>query len=180
MKLISTNIGKRKTIIWRGKNVETGIYKYSINAPVFLGEEDVEKDVVIDRKYHGGINQAVYGYSEKHYEYFKKLHPDLDWKYGMFGENLTFLDLNEEEITIGSSYKLGDCILEVTKPREPCFKLGIRFDTQKIIKQFKETSFSGIYFKVLQTGFVKMGDELILVNKSESTPTIAQVFETKK
>lgn len=180
MKLISANIGERKTIIWKNKMVETGIFKFPVNHPVFLGEEDVEKDNVVDRKYHGGIDQAVYGYSEKHYNYFKSLHPDLDWNYGMFGENLTFSDLNEEEITIGSTYKIGECILEVTKPRQPCYKLGIRFNTQKIVKQFWNSTKSGVYFKVLQTGFVKSGDELLLIKKSDSTLTIAEVYESKK
>ena len=180
MKLISTNIGKRKTIVWRGKELETGIYKYSVDSPIFLGEQDVENDAVVDREFHGGINQAVYGYSAKHYEYFKKLHPNLDWNFGMFGENLTFSDLNEEEITVGNTYKLGECILEATKPREPCFKLGIRFESRKIIKQFWDTTFSGVYFKVLKTGSVKRGAILELIEKQKNTPTIAEVFETKK
>lgn len=180
MKLLSTNIGKRKTVTWKNKTVETGIYKHPTNAPIFLGEEDVVNDAVIDRKHHGGIDQAVYGYSFKHYDYFKNLYPDLDFEFGMFGENLTFDDLNEEEITVGSTYKLGECILEVTKPRQPCSKLGIKFDTQKIVKQFWNTSFSGIYFRVLKTGFVNVGDELELIQKQKNTPTIAEVYETKK
>ena len=180
MKLLSTNIGERKTVTWKNKTVETGIYKHATKAPIFLGEEDVVGDAVIDRKHHGGIDQAVYGYSFKHYEYFKKLYPDLEFEFGMFGENLTFDDLNEEEITVGSTYNLGECILEVTKPRQPCSKLGIKFGTQKIVKQFWNTSFSGTYFKVLKTGFVKTGDTLNLIHKQKSASTIAEVYETKK
>lgn len=180
MKLLSTNIGKRKTVTWKNKTVETGIYKYPTNSPIFLGEEDVVNDAVVDRMHHGGVDQAVYGYSFKHYDYFKNLYSDLDFELGMFGENLTFDDLNEEEITVGSTYKIGECILEVTKPRQPCSKLGIKFGTQKIVKQFWNTTFSGIYFKVLKTGFVKVGDELELIQKQKNTPTIAEVYETKK
>lgn len=180
MKLLSTNIGERKTVSWKTKTVETGIYKYPTNAPIFLGEEDVVDDAVVDRKYHGGIDQAVYGYSFKHYKYFQNLYPDLEFGFGMFGENLTFDDLNEEEISVGSIYKIGDCILEVTKPRQPCSKLGIKFGTQKIVKQFWNTSFSGIYFKVLQTGFVKEGDILELIHIQKNTSTIAEVYKTKR
>lgn len=180
MKVLSVNIGERKTIVWRGKKVETGIFKYSIDQPIFLGEEDVGNDNVVDRKFHGGIDQAVYGYSIKHYGYFKNLYPNLDWNHGMFGENITFTDLNEEEITVGSTYQLGECKLEVTKPRQPCFKLGIRFNDPKIIKQFWNSSMSGIYFKVLETGLINVGDQLILLEKSNNTPTIAEVYESKK
>ena len=116
----------------------------------------------------------------KHYDYFKKLHPSLDWNFGMFGENITFSDLNEEEITVGSVYQLGACILQVTKPRQPCYKLGIRFNNPSIIEQFWNSTMSGIYFKVLKTGKVHMGDELILIESPTDKVTIAQIYESKR
>jgi MOSC domain-containing protein YiiM len=180
MKILSLNLGERKKVVWRKKEIETGIFKFPVHTPVFLGSEDVEGDSVVDREHHGGIKQAVYGYSERHYDYFKKLHPDLDWQFGMFGENITFDDLNEEEITVGSIYQLGECKLEVSTSRQPCYKLGIRFNNPAIIKQFWETSMCGIYFKVLKTGVVNKKDELILLEKSIGTPTIAEVYESKK
>ena len=180
MKVISVNLGERKVINYTGKIVETGIFKFPVNQPVFLGTEDVEHDAVIDRKYHGGIEKAVYGYSQNHYAYWKELYPDLEWNYGMLGENLTISNLEESEIFVGNTYKLGEVLLEVTKPREPCYKLGIRFGTQEIVKQFWNSTKCGVYFKVLQTGNVSVGDELILVKKAENSPTIAEVYETKK
>ena len=180
MKVISVNIGERKVINFKGKIVETGIFKVPVNQPVFLGAEVVENDAIIDRKHHGGIEKAVYGYSQNHYEYWKELYPNLDWDYGMLGENLTISNLEETEIYVGNTYKLGEVLLEVTKPREPCYKLGIRFGTQEIVKQFWNSTKCGVYFKVLQTGNVKVGDELILVHQDENSPTIAEVYETKK
>lgn len=180
MRVISVNIGDRKVINYKGKIVETGIFKYPVNIPVFLGTEDVENDAIIDRKHHGGIEKAVYGYSQNHYAFWKELYPNLDWNYGMLGENLTISNLEEVEIFVGSTYKLGEALLEVTKPREPCYKLGIRFGTQEIVKQFWNSTKCGIYFKVLQIGNVKVGDELILINKAENSPTIVEVYETKK
>ena len=180
MKVISVNLGALKVINYKGKIVETGIFKYPVNQPVFLGTEVVKNDAIIDRKHHGGVEKAVYGYSENHYEYWKELHPNLDWDYGMLGENLTISNLEETEIFVGNTYKLGEALLEVTKPREPCYKLGIRFGTQDIVKQFWNPTKCGVYFKVLQTGNVNVGDELILVNKVENSPTIAEVYETKK
>ncbi|HCE54820.1 MAG: MOSC domain-containing protein [Lutibacter sp.] len=180
MKVISVNLGERKVLNYKGKIVETGIFKFPVNHPIFLGTEDVKNDAVIDRRYHGGIEKAVYGYSQNHYAFWKELYPNLDWNYGMLGENITISNLEETEIYIGNTYKLGEALLEVTKPREPCYKLGIRFGTQEILKQFWNSTKSGIYFKVLQTGNVNVGDELILVNKAENSPTIAEVYETKK
>ena len=180
MKVVSVNLGEKRVVNYKGKSIETGIFKFPVEKPVFLGEEVVVGDAVLDRKHHGGIEKAVYGYSENHYEYWKSLYPDLDWQYGMFGENLTISNLEETEICIGDTYKLGEVILEVTKPREPCYKLSIRFGNQKIVKEFWNSTKCGVYFKVLQTGNVKNGDTMVLSKKTENTPTIAEVYDTKK
>jgi MOSC domain-containing protein YiiM len=180
MKVISVNLGEKKVINYKGKLIETGIFKYPVDHSIFLGTEDVEDDAVIDRKYHGGIDQAVYGYSENHYDYWKQLYPKLEWQYGMFGENLTISNLEETAIYVGDTFKLGEVILEVTKPREPCMKLGLRFGTHNVLKQFWNSSKSGIYFKVIQTGKVSVNDELILLKKSNNEPSIAEVYLAKK
>ena len=122
----------------------------------------------------------MYGYPSEHYEHWKRQFPDIDMSYGMFGENLTISNLEETEIHVGNIYTLGEVILEVTKPREPCFKLGLRFGTQAILKQFWDSTKSGLYFKVLQTGMVNVGDELVLRKRAENTPTIAEVYKTKR
>ena len=85
MKIVATNIGEKKEIDWKGKRVSTGIFKYPVATPIFLDTEAVTGDEITDRKHHGGIQQAIYGYSLKHYDYFKPLYPDLDWQPGMFG-----------------------------------------------------------------------------------------------
>ncbi len=180
MKIISTNIGEKREIDWNGKTITTGIFKYPIKEPIFLGTENVLNDEISDRKHHGGIDQAVYGYSLKHYDYFKKLHPHLDWQLGMFGENLTVDDLDETKTHVGDTFKVGETILEVTTIRTPCYKLGIRFKDNKIIKQFWNTNMCGVYFKVLQTGFVKAGDVFEQLKSCPENQTIAEVYETKR
>jgi len=180
MKIISLNIGERTEISWRGKTISTGIYKSSVSGPIFLGEEDVENDSVIDRKYHGGIDQAVYAYGHNHYQFWKELYPLLDLKNGFFGENLTVSNLDETRIFEGDIYELGETIIQVTKPRQPCFKLGIRFNDPAVIKQFWNTTKSGVYFKILQTGKVAAEDEFKLIEKAQDSPSIAEVFKSKK
>jgi MOSC domain-containing protein YiiM len=180
MKIISTNIGERKEIDWKGKIVTTGIFKYPVEKSIFLDVETVKEDTICDREYHGGIDQAVYGYSLKHYEYWKERFPNADWSYGMFGENLTIDDLEEMETHVGDTYKVGECIVEVTKQRDPCMKLGVRFNDMKIVKQFWNTTMCGVYFKILQTGTVQTGDEFELIKKCSENPTIADLYEAKR
>ena len=180
MKIITTNIGEKKEVIWKGKPMTTGIFKFSVDTPIFLDNEEVKGDTICDRKHHGGIDQAVYAYSVKHYAYFKALHPDLDWQLGMFGENLTMGDLDETKMHIGDTFKVGEAILEVTKPRQPCKTLGVRFNDMKIVKQFWNTTFSGVYFKVLQRGFVKAGDVFEQTKSCRENLTIAQIYQEKR
>ena len=180
MKVVSVNLGEKRSINYKGRVIETGIFKQPVNSSIFLGEEDVENDAVIDRRYHGGIEKAVYAYSENHYKYWRDLYPEIDLTYGLMGENLTISNLEETEIYVGSQYKLGETIIEVTKPREPCVKLGLVFETQEVLKQFWNSTKSGIYFKVIKTGKVKAGDELILIEKKENSPSIAEVYEVKR
>lgn len=179
MKIISTNIGERREVEWKGKTITTGIFKKQVNEPIFLDVETVKGDAICNRIYHGGIDQAVYGYSLKHYDYWKGLHPDQDWEFGMFGENLTIDDLEETEIHVGDTYKVGEVIIEVTKPRQPCEKLAMKFDTRKIVQQFTRSTMSGIYFKVLQTGHVQAGDEFEQIKSCPDNPTIAEVYREK-
>lgn len=180
MKVISVNLGERKQVQWRKKVIETGIFKYPVANPIFLDFEDVQNDAVVDRKHHGGIDQAVYVYGEQHYHFFKELYPNQDWQYGMFGENITMTDFDETEIHVGSIYQLGEAKIEVTKPRQPCYKLGIRFNNQKIVKDFWHSTKSGVYFKILEKGNVNVGDKLIVLEEKLENPTIAEVYTSKR
>ncbi|CAL2094243.1 MOSC domain-containing protein [Tenacibaculum sp. 190524A02b] len=180
MKIIATNLGERKEINWKGKMVTTGIYKFPVDQPVFLDEQEVKGDAICNREHHGGEDQAVYAYSEKHYKYWKALYPDLEWQYGMFGENLTMDDLDESKTHVGDRFKIGEVVIEVTKPRQPCMKLGVRFNDMKIVKQFWQQDYPGVYFKVLQTGYVQTGDVLEQIKSCSENPTIAQVYQEKR
>ncbi len=176
MKIISTNIGESKTVVWRGKQIQTGIYKYPVPHPVFLGNEDVENDHVVDRRFHGGIDKACYLYSADHYKYWKKFYPETELPWGMFGENLTVEGLHEADVNIGDTFQIGDAVIQATQPRQPCFKLGIRFGTQEVVRQFVDSGFAGVYVRVLKNGKVKAGDELKLVEKKDSL-SIRKVYE---
>ena len=180
MKIVATNIGEKKEIDWKGKIVTTGIFKFPVEKPIFLDTEDVRGDAICNRENHGGILQAIYGYSLKHYAFFKPFYPDLDWQMGIFGENLTIDDLDETKIHSGDTFKVGEAILEATVQRNPCYKLGIRFNDIKIVKHFWNTTFCGVYFKVLQTGFVKSGDEFQQIKNCPENPTIADLYVAKR
>ncbi|RLD30024.1 MAG: MOSC domain-containing protein [Bacteroidetes bacterium] len=177
MQIISTNIAKPITISWNGKKIITGIYKTPTNKPIYLGKKNVKGDEVTDRKHHGGKYKACYLFSADHYPYWQNLYPNLDWDWGMFGENLTVSGLDETKICIGDIYKIGNALVQVTQPREPCFKFGVKFGTQHVLKQFITHGRPGTYVKVLKEGFVKTGDSFKLVEQAKNSITSSQFFE---
>ena len=177
MKIISTNIGKATTFLWNGREEQTGIFKYPTDEPLFLSKMDVLKDTVIDREHHAGINKACYLFPSDRYPYWKGMYPELNWDWGMFGENLTVEGLDESIMRIGDIYKIGNAIVQVSQPREPCYKLGVRFGNAKILKEFIDYGYSGTYVRILEEGEVKNGDELILQKKSENTLTVKECFQ---
>lgn len=176
MEVISVNIGQKKTIIYNGESIETGIYKYPVDEAIDIGFTDVAGDDVIDRRYHGGLDKACYLYSADHYRYWKLIYPDLDWQWGMFGENLTVNNLHENKIHIGDIFEIGSTTVQVTQPRQPCFKLGIRLNNPKAVKQFVQKELPGVYFRVLKNGEISKGDQMILVDQKVHNFTITEVF----
>lgn len=176
MKVISTNLGEPTTFEWNGKQEQTGIFKKPVSVPLQLTKIEVANDTVIDRVHHAGINKACYLFAAENYQYWKNIYPDCDWDWGMFGENLTIAGLDEYKMRIGDIYKLGTALVQVSQPREPCYKLGIRFGTQKILKEFIAHNRPGTYVRILEEGMVKTGDEMILVQQSDNALTVQQFY----
>ncbi len=177
MKVISTNLAQPVSFEWNGETHTTGIYKFPVDHPLVLEEELVQNDTVADRRVHGGVFKACYLFAADHYPFWKEKYPNLDWDWGMFGENLTVEGLDEAELCIGDVYELGSALVQITQPREPCYKLGVRFGNQEILGQFIDHAHPGTYVRILKTGEVKKGDTLNLMEKSKSPLTTKQFYE---
>lgn len=176
MKIISTNIADEQFISWRGKKVKTGIYKKSVDQPLYLTKQAVQNDEISDRKHHGGEFKACYIFSLEQYPYWKELYPDLEWDYGMFGENLTVSNFDENKVYLGDTYSAGEAVIQVSHYREPCYKLGYKFGSQQILKQYIKHGYPGTYLKVLQEGTVKTGDEFQLLERQNDPLSVTELF----
>jgi len=98
---------------------------------------------------------------------------ELPW--GMFGENLTTHGLLEATLHLGDRFRVGSAVLMVTQPRMPCFKMGIRFGRDDIIKRFLTSGRPGFYFSVIQEGEVGAGDPIELISGDEKQVTISDI-----
>jgi MOSC domain-containing protein YiiM len=177
MKIISTNIGKPTEFIWNGKTETTGIFKKPVNEPIYLTKNDVLKDEVSNRLNHGGYYKACYIFSADHYPYWKELYPNLEWTWGMFGENLTVANFDEKKVYLGDIYKVGEAVVQVSQYREPCYKFGYKFGTQKILKQFIEYGYGGTYLSILEEGNVNVNDEFTLIERPENSLSVYNLFQ---
>lgn len=177
MKIVSANIGAKKSITWKGKTMTTGIFKVPVEEPIFLGNRGVKGDHINNLKVHGGLDKACYGYGENYYNYWKGLYPNLDWTFGMLGENLTLSDMNESAIKIGDIYKVGAAVVQVSQPRQPCNTFAAKFGSTDVIKQFIDFEHPGIYFRVIQEGNVQKGDEFVLELRNQKALSVQQIFQ---
>jgi MOSC domain-containing protein YiiM len=94
----------------------------------------------------------------------------------MFGENLTVSEMDETEMYVGAIYRIGNALVQVSQSREPCYKLGVKFGNQNILKKFIQHGFSGTYVSILEEGSVEVGDALILEERPKNSLTVAQLF----
>ncbi|WP_179346000.1 MOSC domain-containing protein [Winogradskyella ursingii] len=177
MKIISTNIAKPRTFYHNGNEVTTGIYKKPIDHSIYLGKDNVKGDEVSDRRVHGGEFKACYLFSATHYPYWKSRYPELGWTYGMLGENLTVENLDEKKLIVGDIYNVGEAQIQITIPREPCFKFAHKFGTDAVLQQFVEHGCPGTYVRILNEGNVKNNDNFKLVERSKHSISIHELFQ---
>jgi MOSC domain-containing protein YiiM len=174
--VVSVNLARPITFSINGKEFSTGIFKNPVSEPVFLEHSGVRDDSVMDKRVHGGEDKACYLYPLEHYDYWKQFYAHLTWQMGMFGENITTTGLLELNARIGNEYKIGEAIVQVSQPRQPCFKLGYKFGNPDMVRQFRSSPFSGIYVRVIQEGYVKAGDSIELVAEKVKSPTILDIY----
>lgn len=177
MKIISTNIGKSTSFLWNGKEEKTGIYKVPTTQAIYLTKNDVMSDEISNRLNHGGYYKACYVFSAEQYPYWKNLYPELDWTWGMFGENLTLAGFDEKLVCLGDIYRVGEALVQVSQYREPCYKLGVKFGTQQVIRQFIEHGYGGTYLSILEEGYVEVNQKFKLEDRLESTIPVADLFQ---
>ena len=162
--VVSVSVGEPREVAWHGKPVMTGIFKSPVDGRVAMRRFNLDGDRQADLSVHGGKYKAVYCYPSEHYAWWRsELQRDLDP--AMFGENLTTRGLDEREVQIGDRFSIGTAEVVVTQPRLPCYKLGIRFQSDQMLKQFLASGRPGFYVAVTKEGDVGAGDAIARVSR---------------
>lgn len=176
MKLVSVNVGLPREVEYEGETVLTSIYKSPVSGRVRVSQLNLDGDKQSDLTVHGGREKAVYAYPSEHYAFWKKELPQADLGWGAFGENLTTVGLRENRVAVGDRIRCGSVAFEVTQPRLPCFKLGIRFGRPDIVKRFMQSGRCGFYLAVIHSGDLAEGDEIELIPSDDDRVTVAEIF----
>lgn len=175
MKIASLNVARPRLVVYKGKTINTGIFKQPVSGPVQLRTLNLDGDRQADLTVHGGPNKAVYGYPSEHYPFWQEELPGVDLPWGMFGENFTTVGMAEDDLHVGDRFQIGSSIVMVRQPRTPCFKLAAKFQRDDILERFLLSGRSGFYFSVEQEGSVAEGDDFQLLKRNRDGVTISEM-----
>jgi MOSC domain-containing protein YiiM len=161
--------------MWHGRSVTTGIYKEPVDGRVALRTLNLDGDRQADLTVHGGEYKAVYCYPVAHYDYWKTELPGRELPMGMFGENFTTDGLSEDSAHLGDRFSVGSAEVVVTQPRLPCYKLGVRFGSDDMVRRFLASGRTGFYLAVTREGKVGVGDEIKVISRDDNAVPVSEI-----
>jgi len=171
--LHAVNVGMPSEWRYGSKIVRSGIMKTPVDGPVMALRGGFPGDGQGDLVNHAGPDRAACVYSYDHKAYWENL-----WgkpcDFGAFGENLTIGGFVETDVHIGDIFRIGSAVFQVTQPRMPCYKLGMRHNRPKLADEVLKSGYTGWYFRVLEEGTVQAGDRVERIEKRSHNPTVAE------
>jgi MOSC domain-containing protein YiiM len=175
MKLISLNTGLPREVTWHRRIVTTGIFKQPVDGRIALRTLNLDGDRQADLSVHGGAYKAAYCYPIEHYDYWKRELPGRELPLAVFGENFTTSGMTEDSVHLGDRFSVGSAEVVVTQPRLPCYKLGIRFQSDQMVKRFLASARTGFYVAVSREGEVGAGDDITVLSRDADAVPISEI-----
>lgn len=175
-RLLSLRVGRARS---GPRDQPTAIEKAAVQQAQFLDHNGFEKDEQGDPVHHGGVEKAVHHYAAEHYPVWQEelaSLPVCNMRIGGFGENISTLGLNESNIAIGDIFELGEALIQVSQPRQPCWKLNHRFNVPDMALQVQTKGRTGWYYRVLQAGWVRPDDVLNRIARPQSDWLLVRVL----
>ncbi len=158
------------------KELVSGIKKYPVSK-AYLTKTGFIDDFQADLAHHGGENKALFLFSQLTFQkinsHFNNIFDMTNMAY--FGENLILSDICEKDICIGDVLKIGETKVQITQPRQPCWKLSANTNQKEMTKFIFDSGFTGFYAKVLKEGEISQNDEVILEKRANPNLTIEKL-----
>jgi MOSC domain-containing protein YiiM len=176
-RVVSVQIGRIAAL--GAKRVPSAFVKLPVAGPVEVTAEGIAGDQQADLRVHGGRDKAVYGYGAEAYDFWRIAQPQHAGRLGpgAMGENLTIAGFDEMTVNIGDKVRVGTALLEVTEPRQPCFKLALAFDDPRLPRAFTRSGRCGWYYRTLEPGVIVAGDTCECLDRPNPTWPVSRLFE---
>lgn len=178
LSIVSINVRTPQAFTYGEKTLLSAIDKKPAYGKIFLSTLNLDGDQQADLHFHGGPDKAVCVYSYDHYSFWESV-LDTKLEAGAFGENLTVKGITEEDVWIGDVYELGEAIVQVTQPRQPCFKLATKLKQPKLPLMVQHTGYTGFYFRVLKEGTISSEESLKLLERNPGSVSISYANKLK-
>ena len=172
--LRSVNVGRITVHEHHGRQVSTGIFKEPVTGRVSTRGDNIDGDDQADRAVHGGPDRAAYAYASEDLVWWEgELGRDVPP--GSMGENLTTTGLDVSGALVGERWRIGSAVFEVSAPRVPCYKLGIRMGDGRFPVRFAKAGRPGAYLRIVEHGEIGAGDVIEIVRRPEHDVSVALV-----
>ncbi len=174
-KILSVNVGTAREFEYNNRPAKSAIWKSPVAGRIAARGVNLEGDDQADRKAHGGFDKAMYAYAIEDIQWWEQI-LGRSLVYGEFGENLTTQGIEVNDALVGERWEIGSTVLEISEPRIPCWRLGVRMDDKTFPRRFTEEMRPGPYLRIIVEGDVGAGDEIRVVEKPHHDLTVRDVF----
>lgn len=166
-RILSLNIGLPRAMEWEGRSVTSSMLKTPVTGPLIVHRENVDGDRFASPEFHGTPDSVLYAFGMPSLlAYMRSIGRD-GYDPGALGENLTLDDFDEQKISVGDVFEIGEVTAQATFPRIPCAKVNFRMGHPEGQKKMIELGRSGVYFRILKPGKISKGDSVVRVREAE-------------
>ena len=173
--IVSVNVGLPQDVAWQGRTVRTAVWKTPVTGRIFARRLNLDGDGQGDLRGHGGEQRALLVYQIDSYRYWASYLGRSDLVAAIFGENLTVDGLADNEVCIGDRFRIGGAVVEVSQPRDTCYRVGIRLNNPGIAALLVAHRRPGFYLRVIQEGDIGAGDRVEKLSDGPERMTVAEI-----
>lgn len=173
----SLNTGKIETLTYGKRTFESAIRKEAVQECIFLSKIGLAGDEQA-YEHHGGEDKALCLYPYDYYPYWSDILKNFS-QTALFGENITVKGLTEENAHIGDMFTYGEAVIQVSEPRNPCYKLAAKYEVPDMVVRMRDTGYTGFLFRVLKEGFISPDDNLVLLEPHPAQVPVSLINDVK-
>jgi MOSC domain-containing protein YiiM len=174
-RVLSVNVGRPREFDYNGRPAKSAIWKSPVAGRIAARGVNLEGDDQADRKAHGGRDKSVYAYAIEDMRWWEE-QLGRSLQYAEFGENLTTEGIAVNDALVGERWAIGTAVFELSEPRIPCWRLGVRMNDQGFVRRFTKALRPGTYLRIIVEGAVGAGDEIRIIERPAHDMTVRDIF----